>query len=94
MLRNMLPALWRSATAAGRSSSFLSLTHLGGDSQSGGNMPPIQGSAQDVENARIALVLIITGIAFFWRVLLRVLLVVVVLAVAVGTVVLLQGVHL
>jgi hypothetical protein len=57
-------------------------------------MPPIQGSAQDIENARIALVLITTGIVIFWRVLLRVLLVIVVVAVGVGALVLLQSMHL
>lgn len=57
-------------------------------------MPPIQGSAQEIENARIALVLIVTGIVVYWRVLLRVLLVIIVVAVGVGALVLLQGVHL
>ena len=57
-------------------------------------MPPIQGSAQEIENARIALVLIVTGIVVYWRVLLRVLLVIIVVAVGVEALVLLQGVHL
>jgi hypothetical protein len=72
---------------------LLSLAHLGGDSQSGGKMLPIQGSAQDIENTRIALVLIMTGIVFFWRVLLRMLLVMVVVAIGVGALVILQSVH-
>jgi hypothetical protein len=57
-------------------------------------MPPIQGSAQEIENARIALVLIMTGIVVYWRVLLRVLLAIIVVAVCVGALVLLQGMHL
>jgi hypothetical protein len=56
-------------------------------------MPPIQGSAQEIENARIALVLIMTGIVFFWRVLLRVLLAIAVVAVCVGAYVLLASMH-
>lgn len=57
-------------------------------------MPPIQGSAQEIENARIALVLIMMGVLVFWRVLLRVLLAIIVVAVGVGVLVLLQGMHL
>ena len=57
-------------------------------------MPPIQGSSQDIENARIGLVLIMTGIAVFWRVLLRVLLVIMMVAVGAGALVLLQSMHL
>ena len=74
--------------------SFHSLTHLDGDSQSGGNVLPVQGSAQDIENARMALVLIMMGILIFWRVLLRVLLAIDVVAAGVGALVLLQSVHL
>ena len=57
-------------------------------------MLPVQGSAQDIENARMALVLIMMGIVIFWRVLLRVLLAIVVVAAGVGALVLLQSVHL
>jgi hypothetical protein len=54
---------------------------------------PVQGSAQDVENARTALVLALAGIMVFWRFLLRIALAVVAVAVVVGASVLLQGMH-
>jgi hypothetical protein len=57
-------------------------------------MLPIQGSAQDVENARVALVLIVSGAIFFGRALLRVALAAIAVAVLVGVLVLLQGMHL
>ena len=56
-------------------------------------MLPVQGSAQDIENARVALVLALAGIAVFWRFLLRVVIAIVAVAVVVGAVVLLQGMH-
>ena len=56
-------------------------------------MLPVQGSAQDVENARVALVLALAGIVVFGRFLLRIVLAVVVVAIVVGAVVLLQGMH-
>ena len=52
-----------------------------------------QGTVQEVENARAALVLIAVGIVVFWRVLLRVLLAIIVVAVGEGALVLLQGMH-
>lgn len=55
--------------------------------------PMSKGSSQDVENARVALVLAMAGIAMFWRFLLRIVLAVVAVAVAVGAVVLLQGMY-
>jgi hypothetical protein len=54
---------------------------------------PVQGSAQDVENARTALVLALAGIMMFWRFLLRIALAAVAVAVVVGASVLLQGMH-
>ena len=54
-----------------------------------------QGTVQEVENARVALVLIAVGIVVFWRVLLRVLLALIAIAVVVtvgaGAILLLQG---
>jgi len=54
-----------------------------------------QGTVQEVENARVALVLIAVGIVVFWRVLLRVLLAIIAIAVVVtvgaGAILLLQG---
>jgi hypothetical protein len=58
-----------------------------------GKMLPIQGSAQEIENARIALVLITAGIVIFWRVLLRVLLAITAAALGVGAFVLLHSMH-
>ncbi len=56
-------------------------------------MLSFQPSAQDVDSARAALVLVMAGVAIFWRLVLRVLLVIVVIAVMVGAVVLVQGMH-
>ena len=73
----------------------LSLILLGGTSQSGGNiMLPSQVSAQDVENARVALVLAVAGIMLFGRFLLRVVLVIIAVAVGVGAFVLIESMHL
>jgi hypothetical protein len=73
---------------------FLSLILLGGISQSGGNIVlPVQGSTQDIENARVAFVLALAGIMMFWRFLLRIVLATVAVAVGVGAFVLLQGMH-
>lgn len=74
---------------------ILGLILLGGICQSGEIiMLPIQGSAQDVENARVALVLIAAGAIFFGRALLRIVLVAIAVAVGIGVLVLLQGTHL
>jgi hypothetical protein len=54
-------------------------------------MLSFQPSAQDVDSARAVLVLVMAGVAIFWRLVLRVLLAVIILAVVVGVVVLLQG---
>jgi hypothetical protein len=73
---------------------YLGLILLGGISQSGEIiMVPIQGSAQDVDNARVALVLIVAGVIFFGRAMLRVALAAIAVAVVVGAVVLLHGMH-
>ena len=56
-------------------------------------MLPVQGSAQDVENARVALVFALAGIMMFWRFLLRIALAAVAVAIVVGASVLLQGMH-
>lgn len=74
---------------------YLGLILLGGISQSGEIiMVPIQGSAQDVDNARVALVLIVAGVIFFGRAMLRVALAAIAVAVVVGAVVLLHGMHM
>jgi hypothetical protein len=52
---------------------------------------PVQGSAQDAENAKVALVLVVAGIMTFWRFLLRITVAVLVVAVIVGAFVLLQS---
>jgi hypothetical protein len=57
-------------------------------------MLPIQGSAQDVDNARVALVLIVAGVIFFGPALVRVALAALAIAVGIGALVLLQGMHL
>jgi hypothetical protein len=56
-------------------------------------MVPVQGSAQDIDNARVALVFIAAGIMIFWRYLLRILLAMVAVAIGVGAVVILQSMH-
>jgi len=74
---------------------YLGLILLGCISQSGEIiMVPIQGSAQDVDNARVALVLIVAGVIFFGRAMLRVALAAIAVAVVVGAVVLLHGMHM
>lgn len=56
-------------------------------------MLSFQPSAQDVDSARAALVLVMAGVAIFRRLVLRVLLAIAVLAAVVGAVVLVQGMH-
>jgi hypothetical protein len=51
-------------------------------------------SAQDIENARVALVLIVASTMFFKRILLRAAFAILVVAVVVGAFVLFQGMHL
>jgi hypothetical protein len=50
-------------------------------------------TGQEVENTRVALVLLAVGIVVFWRMALRVLLAAVIVAVGLGALVLLQLVH-
>ncbi len=50
-------------------------------------------TAQQAEHARVALVLLALAIVLFWRVALRVLLAIVIVALGTGTLVLLQGMH-
>jgi hypothetical protein len=56
-------------------------------------MLPGQLPAQDVENARVILVLLAAGIIIFWRYLLRIVLAIIAVAVGVGAVVILQSMH-
>jgi hypothetical protein len=57
-------------------------------------MLPNQPSAQDIENARVALVAIVASIMLFGRALLRVAIAILVVAAVIGVVMLLQGMHL
>lgn len=50
--------------------------------------------AQDIENARVALVAIVASIMLFGRALLRVAIAILVVAAVIGVVMLLQGTHL
>lgn len=50
-----------------------------------------QATPQEAENLRVALVLLALGIAVFWRMALRILLAIVIIAVGAGALVLLQG---
>lgn len=52
-----------------------------------------QATTQEVEHARVALVLLALGIVIFWRIAVRVMLAVVLVAFGVGALVLLQGMH-
>lgn len=56
-------------------------------------LPPSQVSVQDVENARAAVVLIIAGVMIFWRLLLRVMLAIIMVAAVLGLLVLLPNMH-
>ena len=56
-------------------------------------MVPSQVSAQDIDNARVIVVLMAAGIMIFWRFLLRIVLAMIAVAVGVGAVVILQGIH-
>jgi hypothetical protein len=71
-----------------------SLILLGGDSQSGGSMLPNQPSAQDIENARVALVVIVASIMLFGRALLRAAIAILMVAAVIGAFMLLQGMRL
>jgi hypothetical protein len=56
-------------------------------------VPPNQVSVQDIESARVAIVLVIAGITIFRRLVLWLLLAIVVVAVGLGLLVLLQAIH-
>ncbi len=56
-------------------------------------MPPSQVSVQDIESARVAVVLVIAGVMVFWRFVLRVMLAIIVVAAGLGLFVLLQNIH-
>lgn len=57
-------------------------------------MVPNQPSAQDIETARVALVLVVAGAMLFGRTLLRVAIAALVVAAIAGAALLLQGMHL
>lgn len=52
-----------------------------------------QGSAQDIESARAAILVIAVIVAVFWKEVLRVLIALIVIAVGVGAFMLLRGMH-
>jgi len=73
---------------------FLSLVLLDGDSRSGGKMFAAHATTiQALDHARVALALIAVGIVVFWRLALRVLLAIIVLAVGAGLAVVAQNMH-
>lgn len=50
--------------------------------------------AQEVENAKGAIMLLALGIVVFWRIALRILLAIVLVAIGAGAIVLMQGMHM
>ena len=52
-----------------------------------------QAAAHDVEHIRVALVFLALGIVFFWRIALRILIAIILVAIGAGVLVLLQGMH-
>jgi hypothetical protein len=73
---------------------FLSLVLLDGESQSGGKMFAAHATTvQALDHARVALAFIAVGIVVFWRLALRLLLAVIVLAVGAGLAVVAQNMH-
>jgi hypothetical protein len=52
-----------------------------------------QATAQGVENARVALALLALGLVVFWRIAVRILLAIVLVALGAGALVLLQDIH-
>lgn len=56
-------------------------------------MPPSQVSAQDIDSARVVVVLVIASIIVFWRFALRVALAIVMVAAGLGLFVLLHDIH-
>jgi hypothetical protein len=57
-------------------------------------MLPNQPSAQDIENARVALVVIVASIMLFGRALLRLAIAIFAVAAIIGALMLIQGMHL
>jgi hypothetical protein len=73
---------------------LLSLVLLDGDGQSGGKMFAAHATTiQALDHVRVALALIAVGIVVFWRLALRVLLAIIVLAVGAGLAVVAQNMH-
>jgi hypothetical protein len=70
-----------------------SLARLVAIARQEGTMIASHATAHAIENAKVALILIAVGIVFFWRVLLRVLLAIIVVAVGTGVLVLLHSMH-
>jgi len=56
-------------------------------------VPPSQVSAQDIDSARVVVVLVIASIIVFWRFALRVALAIVMVAAGLGLFVLLHDIH-
>jgi hypothetical protein len=56
-------------------------------------MSATQGTVQALEHARVALALIAVSVVVFWRIALRVLLAIIVVAIGAGAYVLLQSMH-
>jgi ABC-type multidrug transport system permease subunit len=50
-------------------------------------------SAQDVESARVAVVLVVAGVTLFWRFALRATLAIIAIAAILGLLVLMRGIH-
>jgi hypothetical protein len=71
----------------------LRLILLGPKAPRRGSVLPSQVSAQDAESARVALVLVIASVVFFWRFMLRVMLAIVAVAAGLGLLVLLQNLN-
>lgn len=90
MLRNMLPASGWNATAAGQPTNFLRLPPLGWR-KVGGKMIVTQATPQQVENVRVAVILLAIAIAVFWRIAVRILLAIAIIAIVTGALVLLQS---
>jgi len=86
------PSAWRIATAAAVQVAPR-LTLLVAKASQEGPMAPSQVSMQDIETARVAIVLVVAGVMIFWRLVLRVMLAIVVVGAALGLFVLLQSMH-
>jgi hypothetical protein len=56
-------------------------------------MPPSHVPVQDIETVRTAIILAITGVAFFWRFVLRVMLAIIMVATGLGLLMVLQHIY-